>query len=207
MSAGPVQLRALADSLPGCRDASLALALLRELARGRPVSIAALAAVAGRDEADVESALTAWPNVERDDQERVTAFSGLSLLPTEHRLEIDDRTLYAWCAWDTLFLPALLGRPARVRSRCPVTATDVHLTVAPQGVQASDPAELAVSFPPPGAACAQDITGSFCCHVHFLAGAHAAERWRAEHGDALVLDLDQAFELGRLATRDCRNAG
>jgi alkylmercury lyase len=210
MSAGPGQLSALADSLagalPGCQDAPLTLALVRELARGQPVTTAALAAIAGRDEADVERALTAWPNVECDDKQQVIAFGGLTLRPTGHRLDIGGRTLHAWCAWDTLFLPAMLGRPVRVRSRCPVTGAEIHLTVEATGVQASDPAALAVSFPPPDAACAHDITGTFCCHVHFLAGAYAAERWRADHAGAVVLDLDQAFELGRMATRACLDA-
>jgi alkylmercury lyase len=143
--------------------------------------------------------LTAWPTVERDDQQQVIAFSGLTLRPTEHRLDVTGRALHAWCAWDALFLPAMLGQPARVRSRCPITGADIHLTVAPGGVQASDPAPLAVSFPPPDALCVQDITSSFCCHVHFLAGAHAAERWRADHGGALVLDLDEVCR--RVSTR------
>jgi hypothetical protein len=30
-----------------------------------------------------------------------------------------------------------------------------------------------------------------------------AERWLADHDDAVVLTLDKAFELGRLATRLC----
>jgi alkylmercury lyase len=197
----------LAGALPGCQDAPLALALVRELARGKPVSTAALAATAGRDDAAVTAALTAWPSIQRDERRRVIAFSGLSLRPTGHRLHVDGRALYAWCAWDTLFLPAMLGRPARVRSRCPVTGTDVQLTVASDRVRASDPAPLAVSFPAPDAVCAHDITGSFCCHVHFLAGAEAAERWRADHDGAVVLDLDDAFELGRMATRACLDAG
>jgi alkylmercury lyase len=210
VSGAPVQLSAIADplagALPGCQDAPLALALVRELARGQPVTTASLAAVAGRKTADVESALTAWPNVERDDQQQVIAFSGLTLRPTRHHLNVDGRALHAWCAWDTLFLPAMLGQPARVRSRCPVTGADIHLSVALDGVKASDPAPLAVSFPPPDGACAEDITGSFCCHVHFLAGAQAAERWRADHDGALMLDLDQAFELSRMATRACLDA-
>lgn len=44
-----------------------------------------------------------------------------------------------------------------------------------------------------------DITGSFCCHVHFLAAT--ADSWLAAHGDGLALSLDEAFELGRLATQ------
>jgi alkylmercury lyase len=136
----------------------------------------------------------------------VIAFSGLTLRPTKHRLDVAGRSLHAWCAWDTLFLPAMLGQEARVHSRCPITGAAIHLSVAPDGVNASDPAPIAVSFPAPGAGCAEDITGSFCCHVHFLAGPEAAERWRADHDGGLVLDLDQAFELGRTATRDCLDA-
>ena len=63
-----------------------------------------------------------------------------------------------------------------------------------------------MSFPPPDTACAQDITGSFCCHVHFLAGPNAAARWLADHHGAMALTLDQAFELGRIATRPLLSA-
>jgi alkylmercury lyase len=73
-------------------------------------------------------------------------------------------------------------------------------------VRESDPHSLRVSFPRPGAATTDDITGSFCCHVHFLAGPGAAERWLADHDGAVVLTLDEAFELGRLATRPCLGA-
>lgn len=198
-------LQAIADSvggaLAGCDDAPLALALLHQLALGEPVTPAAVAATSARDEATVTVALARWPNVKLDDRGRVVGFSGLSLRPTAHRFEVGGRPLYTWCPWDTLFLPALLGQPARVRSRCPLTGTEVRLTVDPQAVRDSHPDPLRVSFPPPAAASIDDITGSFCCHVHFLAGPAAAQRWLAEHDGALVLTLDEAFELGRLATR------
>ena len=41
---------------------------------------------------------------------------------------------YAWCAWDTLFLPARLGQAARVTSACPVTGELITLTVTPEGL-------------------------------------------------------------------------
>jgi alkylmercury lyase len=199
-------LRSMADSVagtfPGCEDAPLARALLRQLALGRPVSATDLAAAAERDGCDVVATLRRWPNVERDDKARVVAFGGLSLRPTAHAFEVDGRGLHTWCAWDTLFLPALLGQSARVRSRCPITGAGVRLTVDPDKISSAEPATLAVSFPRPEAASPEDITGSFCCHVYFLAGAQAAERWRAGHQGA-VLDLDDAFELGRIAIQQC----
>ena len=210
MRTGARSLHAIADALvgtfPGSVDAPLARTLLRELAAGAPVSPAALAGVTGRDEADVTVALAHWPNVQVDERGRVVAFSGLSLTPTAHSFEVGGRQLHTWCAWDTLFLPAMLGQRARVGSSCPVTGAKIRMTVEPDRVRESDPAALQVSFPPPETTSTADITGSFCCHVHFLAGPRAAERWLADHDGAIVLTLDEAFELGRLATRPLLSA-
>jgi alkylmercury lyase len=180
MSARPdmPSLEALAESLagtfPGSDDGPLARALLRELTEGEPVWPAALAAAAGRDEHDVTAALAIWPNVRRDEQGRVEAFGGLSLRPTKHRFEVGGRRVYTWCAWDTLFLPALLDDHAQVQSTCPMTGTEMRLTVAPERVLATHPEDIRVSFPAPGLTSTEDIVESFCCHVHFLAGADTA---------------------------------
>jgi alkylmercury lyase len=198
-------LSTLADSLAGtfpCRDdAPLALALLDELARGEPVTIGRLARAAHREEGDIAATLHRWPNVHRDRQARVVAFGGLGVTPTPHRFEVAGRRLYTWCAWDTLFLPALLGQEARVESACPVTGTEVRLTVGPDGAHAAQPPSLRVSFPAPTSTVTSDITASFCCHVHFLADHDAAEKWLGENQGALTLSLADAVELGRLATR------
>jgi alkylmercury lyase len=197
----PTLVDSLASTFPCCDDAPLALALLDELANGDPVSVARLARATGRGEADLTAALHRWPNVEHDRSGRVVAFAGLSLTPTEHRFEVAGRLLYTWCAWDTLFLPALLGRDARVGSTCAVTRTEVRLSVGPDGVQAADPPSLQVSFPAPASTDTSDIIASFCCHVHFLTGRDAADRWLADNPDGLTLNLEGAVELGRLATQ------
>lgn len=198
-------LRTLADSLAGtfpcCDDAPLALALLDELAKGEPVTVAQLARVVDRDETDVAATLDRWPNVHRDGQARVVAFAGLSVIPTQHQFEVAGRRLFTWCAWDTLFLPALLGQEALVESTCPVTGTRVRLSVRPDGTLDAEPASLQVSFPAPASTVTADITGSFCRHVHFLAGQDAAEAWLAENQRGLTLSLEDAVELGRLATQ------
>jgi alkylmercury lyase len=192
--------RLLAGTFPGCDDAPLARALLRELAGGEPVAPATLATAADRAECDVTQALARWPNVRRDELGRVEAFGGLSLRPTEHCFDVGGLRLFTWCAWDTLFLPALLDEQAQVESTCPVTDVRVSLTVARERVLASRPEDVWVSFPPPARTSTATIVESFCCHVHFLAGKAVAARWVSAR-DCLVFDLDDAFELGRLATR------
>jgi alkylmercury lyase len=191
----------LACTFPGRDDARLARALLRELALGQPVSAAALATSTRRDDDDVTTTLARWPNVRRDQDGRVEAFGGLSLRPTKHRLDVGGRRLYTWCAWDTLFLPALLGDQARVESTCPMTGTEVRLTVAPDCVLAAYPEDVWVSFPAPEETTTDAIVESFCCQVHFLAGADRADRWASAQPGTFALGLSDAFELGRLATR------
>ena len=186
----------LAGTFPGCEDAPLALALQRELAAGEPVAASTLGERAG-------TVLVRWPNVNYDDDGRVVAFSGLSLRPTAHRFTVGGRQLYTWCAWDTLFLPAMLGQPADVQSTCPVSGNAVRLSVDPNGVRQADPQPLWVSFPPAATTSTADITGTFCCHVHFLATPAAAEHWLNRHPDGTVLDIDDAYELGRKATCCC----
>jgi alkylmercury lyase len=204
-------LQTLADSLastfPCCDDAPLALALLDELAEGEPVSVSRLAGALERNEADLTATLRRWPNVHYDQPGRIVAFSGLSVVPSEHRFEVAGRRLYTWCAWDTLFLPALLGQEARVESTCPVTGTEVRLTVGPDDVRAAEPASLQVSFPAPASTDTSDIVASFCCHVHFLAGQSAAHRWLADNPDGLAISLEDAVELGRLATQQLLEDG
>lgn len=186
----------LRGTFPGCEDAPLAAKLLRLLVRGQPVSTEDLAARASRTVADVSAQLREWPNVDCDASGRVVGFSGLSLRETLHHFEVYGQRLYTWCAWDTLFLPALLNAIARVRSTCPVTGRGVQLEVSPQAVVRAEPEELYVSFPPRESTDTSNIIASFCCHVHFLAGHAAAAAWNATHPGAQVLDLRAAFALG-----------
>lgn len=186
----------LRDTFPACDDAPLATSLVRLLARGKPVTGGRLAAACDRTVAEVSNQPRRWPNVERDADGAVIAFSGLTLRPTVHSLWVDGRPLHAWCAWDTLFLPRMLGATAHVRSVSPVTGRAVELVVAPDGVERAQPLGIHVSFPPVDTTDTADITGTFCGHVHSLAGADAADTWQETHPESHVLDLAAAFELG-----------
>ncbi len=191
--------RGLQSTFPARGDAPLAVALLRLLAAGRPVTAAALARAVDHTDADVVARLSIWPNIERDEAGGIVGFAGLTLRPTLHGFTVGNRQLHTWCAWDTLFLPALLNETADVRSACPVSGSAVELVVAPDCVTSARPADLHVSFPPLAATDTADITGSFCCHVFFLAGTAAARTWRETRTDDTVVDVDAAFELGRRA--------
>jgi len=178
----------------------IALALYRLLALGAPVAGDALAQAADVPTERVGEMLDESPEVFRDGDQRVVAFGGLSLDATKHRFEVDERRLFTWCAWDTLFLPELLDRTARVTSKCPVTGRAIELTVTPNGVDHVNPADAVLSMRAPTDCCGgDDLIARFCRHVHFFASPDAAEPWLADQGDGFVLSIEEGFELGRLA--------
>jgi alkylmercury lyase len=146
----------------------------------------------------VEQLLTAWPGVFFDDQQ-VIGFWGLTIrrLSPTHRLEVDGRTLFAWCAWDTLFLPGILDATARVESACPTTGETISLLVSPYGVFQTSHPEAVVSFLTPEQDFDADVIQSFCHFVHFFTSPVAGEAWTAEHPGTFLLSLEDAFELGR----------
>ena len=180
----------------------LSLALYRELARGAPVTAQALARRVGASTEEVALRLKQWPALRRDERQRIIGYWGLTIVPTKHRLHVGARDLYAWCAWDTLFLPALLGVRAEVHSTCRATGVPVRLTVGPEAVETPAPESLALSFVLPDASeMRRDVVASFCRHVHFFRSAELAAACRELPAMAFVLSLGEAFEAGRLRNR------
>lgn len=176
----------------------LALATYRLLGEGRPFRPEELARRANLPTEEVASFFDEWPMVQRDRQGRVVAFGGLTLEPTSHALEVDGRTLHTWCALDTLFLPELLGRPARIRSTSPETGETISLTVDGAGVHDVAPEGAAMTLHEVGGFDLQDVVGTFCCYVHFFASEQAARAWAERSEGTYVASIAEGFEYGRL---------
>lgn len=201
-----VTIQELADSIAGAAPdfdlvkERLAVQLYRLLAEGEPVTTEKIAESLDLSTDQVEDILSGWPGVYYDDDHRVVGFWGLAIskLSPTHRFEVDGRALYAWCAWDTLFLPGILGATARIESTCPVTKQKVSLVVGPNGVKEVAPAGAVVSFLMPDRPFDADVVQSFCHFVHFFASEEAGAKWVSEHPGTYLLSLDEAFELGRL---------
>jgi alkylmercury lyase len=190
---------AIATAVPDF-DEDIALAVYRRLAEGSPAPAADVAERASTPAERVERLLASWPGVYLDDQKDVIGFWGLTItrLTPTHRLEVDGVDLFAWCAWDTLFLPGILGATARVESQCPTTAETISLVVSPEGVVETSHPGAVVSFLLPDRDFDADVIQSFCHFVHFFASREAGEAWTSEHPGTFLLSLEEAFELGRL---------
>src|SRR5215813_6170137 len=99
-----------------------AVTLYQELAKGQAVDADELARALGVTPAEAR-VLLARDSIKAfvypDKQGRVLGFGGLAAAQMDHRFEVDGRTLWTWCAWDTLFIPEILGKTARIESRDP----------------------------------------------------------------------------------------
>ena len=186
---------------PGQRR--LLVQIVRELARGRPITskqvdpwIAALAL-----EHDAAHQFLR-ELTERDANDRIVGAIGLSLEDHPHRLTVEGVSLSAWCALDTLFLPALLRQTATITSLSPLTRATIRLRVSPERVEKVDPegAALSIVLVDPSRermASVEAIWNAFCQHVHFFAMREEAERWAAGREDIAILTVDEGFALGR----------
>jgi len=175
----------------------LAVAVLRLLATGEPVTIPAAAAAAGLPEPLAGQVLRSWPAVFFDDHGRVTGFWGLALAEMPHRIRRAGTDLYAWCAWDPLFLARVIG-DLEVATADPVTGEAITYRISGDGTitGASHPAAV-LSFLRPGQPWDDDVMTTFCHYVlHFTSPATAA-CWTAAHPGTFVISLDQAAELAR----------
>jgi alkylmercury lyase len=200
-----IDIRALSASLNGAfprldgTDQRIAIATYRLLARGRAATTHEISKTVGLAGDELAARMRTWPAVFRDGSGAVVGFWGLS--PSDvspHTLDLNGVQLWAWCAWDTLFLPARLGSRIHVRSLCPVTHETIELDVEPDRIEEA-PKDVVVSFLSPDNRFDGDVITNFCHFIHFFASRGAGEQWVAAHSHTFLLSLSEAFELARLA--------
>lgn len=204
----PVDVEALAGRLLAVlpslspEEQRLAVSLYRLLENGAPVSHQELADAAGLPVVRVDRIVEGWDGIYHEDG-RIIGFWGLTGKSlSAHQFRTGGRTNFAWCAWDTLFLPELLGRRAEVESRDPETGETIRLTVSPDGVERVEPEGAVLSFLEPYEGMREDVIGNFCHFIHFFASPDSARRWMDAHPGTLMLSIAEGFELGQRRNRE-----
>ena len=191
----------LLDYGPGL--SRLLLRIMRRLAQGRPVAreeVSRLIAELGLVEDEAQRFLQKI--AERDAEGQILGIMGLSLNDSTHRLHLGKVTLSAWCAEDTLFLPAMLGQTATIESRSPLSNQTIRLTVSPERVETVSPAGAVLSIvvvdpTEESMASVQSIWTTFCNHIHFFPSRAEADQWAAGKANIAVIDVEEGFEFGR----------
>jgi alkylmercury lyase len=181
-----------------------AVALYRELAKGSPVHADQLGRALGVSPAESRSLLQREAIkcfAYADDEGRVLGFGGLAATPMHHRFEVQGHTLWTWCAWDSLFIPEILGRAAHVRSADPENGEIVSLVVTPDRVESAVPETTVVSFieidAPVFQGSAANVMAKFCHSVFFFSTRLSGERWIAKRPGTFLYGLEEAFGLAK----------
>jgi len=168
MSIQPIDLdttaAAIGDAfLPLSADEQrLAGEIYRALLAGEAPTVDDLASRLHFDPHGVHTTLSEWPGVYVDKHQRIHGFWGLSRAEMPHRITVNGHTVYAWCAFDPLFIPPVVGETGAVESTCPVTGETIRLTVGPDGIRDLSPAGAVISMLAPTRRFDANVRVTFC---------------------------------------------
>ncbi len=118
----------------------------------------------------------------------------LSLLPTTHKVRVNDNDLYAWCAYDAIFIPGVIGKIAQIESTDPVNGEAIRMTITPHGVIDLSPEDSVVSVVSP------EVEGvgpdsPRCSQILFFTSRKSAETWLKDRPGVEILTVEQVFEI------------
>jgi alkylmercury lyase len=191
--------KALAAATPRLTpdERALAVAVYRLLALGDPVSVDAAAEHAAASWETAADIIQSWPAVFLNESGKIAGFWGLALNGMPHRLHCAGVELYAWCAWDPLFLARIVG-DLEVATNDPVTGATISYGIGSDGeVSDLSHADTALSFLQPDQVWDDRVMDTFCHHVLHFTSPETAETWTTDHPGTFVIGLDDAGELAR----------
>jgi alkylmercury lyase len=180
-------------------EVRLSALTVRLLAKGRPVSAEQLAESWKLPLDQVHTILNQarGKRIEVDENGDLIGAGGLSLSPTSHRLRVNGSTLYAWCAFDAMFLPGFLGQRVEIESADPISGDPIRLTITPEGPTSYSPESTMLSIAIPGVSCSIERQGpgsEVCDQMHFFSSPESAQVWLDQHPGAVMLTVEQAYQ-------------
>ena len=179
-------------------DQRLARLLYRQLARGRPLPLSSLGTFLALPDDRVMFRVQCLGYATCNQAGEITGFLGITTDETRHGMSMNGNKSYAWCAWDTLFIPELVGTEALVTSSCASTGQPIKLRVSPEGARSNEAEDIVVSFLVPDKdEVNENAISHFCCRVNFFCCRKAGVEWTSRHEGTFLLSLKDAFETGR----------
>lgn len=80
--------------------------------------------------------------IRRADQDlhgRVIELFGVILIPTQHRIMVEDVALLSCCAMVSQMVPSLVGKKATVESVDPINNKVIKIRISPKSIQSVEP--------------------------------------------------------------------
>lgn len=178
-------------------DLTITFKTMQALAEGKPVSPRQLAGIWQMPLEQVQAVLNQAAERGRVEINAQGDLTGaiLSLNPTDHQVLMDDRRLYAWCAYDALYAPSVVRQPAQIISNDPVTDETIKITLTADGVETVQPAGAVVSVVDAGGDLRAGPESARCTHMLFFGSRQSAERWQRDRTGVSILTVEEVFEI------------
>jgi len=180
-------------------DLRVTIKTIQALAKGKPVSLAQLANIWDMPLEQVQAIL------EQAEENGRVEINGrgdlvgavLSLNPTQHQISMDNKRIYAWCAYDAMYAPGVVGKPAQIFSKDPVTKKTIQISITPTGVETVQPESAVVSVVGAGGDMRAGPESSRCTHMLFFESRESAEQWKQDLTGVYILTVEEVFELSK----------
>jgi alkylmercury lyase len=121
----------------------------------------------------------------------------LSLIPTDHRISMDGKQLFAWCAYDAIYSPGVVGKTAQIDSKDPITGAPIRITITPTEVADVHPEASVVSV----VGGETDMRGGpespRCSQMLFFESRESAQTWLQGRANVAILTVEEAFKIAR----------
>jgi alkylmercury lyase len=130
-----------------------------------------------------------------DGDGRVTGFVGLTTEATRHRITLDGTSLFTWCAFDAVGIPAALQVDAAVHTTCGYCQGLIEVDIAAGSAPGVSPIR---GWLPHIENCG-NVKADFCSEANLFCNDEHLGAWRGAQGmpEGLVMDLDALSNLGR----------
>jgi len=184
------------SELLDCGQEDLCRPIIQQVARGKPVTKAELQVSLHLSQDELERRLAHLPDTEFDQQGNILGW-GVTLLPTSHQFQLDGKTLYTWCAFDTVLFPPSLQRSAQVQSSCAQTGHPIAFVATPEGVVKDltpTGSVMSLILPAERSECVRE---TFCYQSLFFRSEQAASTFLTSHPEAILLSVEEAALVGR----------
>lgn len=180
-------------------DLRVTIRTMQALAKGKPVSPDHLAEIWGMPLEQVQAILAGASAAGQAQVDSNGDLVGavLSLTPTDHRMSMGGRQLYAWCAYDAIYAPGVVGKTAHITSRDPVSGEPISITVTPDGTADVQPEGSVVSVVGGDTDLKGGPESPRCSQMLFFASRETADEWLQGRAGVSILTVEEVLEIAR----------
>jgi hypothetical protein len=167
------------------------------LAEGKPISPSLFAQVVEKDVDTAEKALQIG-RADRDVYGRVIELFGVMLIPTPHRIMVEDVALFSCCALVSQMIPLLMGKNVTIESVDPVNNKVVRIKMSPSNIFSVDPKDSVATFVITNREeVLKDVRSAFCSHVRHCIDTETATNFIHLNPKRYIVGIDQLHEIAQ----------